>query len=287
MANPTSFLAREQWTLPVPNWSVGTVGSPPQTPELDLVVTAIIAQEDVGTPVTLWVSLENSVVRPGSPLQDDRAEAIGYFQDRLDVTMTLGMPNSNQPVGNFLRTSDGPTTYNGTGSVSSSVTVSVSANISGGFFGGTPTGNVGGGVSSGNTHSFSETLQDFEVVNDSDSKVVRHSYLMSKSNGGAYSQPEDLVPSLSWIQRFSPMQLYRPPLLALNNLPIISQAVWQSTDTNGVKQPHTLYIDVKQHLAWVTAKNDTGNTYPNHLTASGQWTYTLDVPFQKLDVNTI
>jgi hypothetical protein len=287
MGNPTSFLAREQWTIPVKNWSTGTVGSPPQTPELDLVVSAIIAQEDVGEPVTLWVSLQNSVVRPGSPLQDDIPTAIGYFQDRVDVTMTLGTVNSDQPVSNFLRTSDGPATYNGSGSVSSSVTVSVSGNITGGFFGSTPTGSVGGGISSGNTNSFSESLQDFEVSNDSDSMVARHSYLMSESNGGAYSKPEDLVPSLSFTQRFSQLQLYRPPMLALNNLPIISQAVWQSTDTNGVKQGHKLYINVKQRLVWITASNQFFTVPYNQLTASGEWTYPLYVPFEKLDVKTM
>lgn len=80
MANPSSFLAREQWTIPVKTWTAGTVGSPPQTPELDLVVSAIIAQEDVDQPVTLWVSLENSVVRPGSPLQDDDRTQSGTFR---------------------------------------------------------------------------------------------------------------------------------------------------------------------------------------------------------------
>jgi hypothetical protein len=60
--------------------------------------------------------------------------------------MTLGMVNSDQPVGNFLRTSDGSQTYSGTGEVSSSASVSVSGNASGGFFGGVPTGSIGAGV---------------------------------------------------------------------------------------------------------------------------------------------
>ena len=195
------------------------------------------------------------------------------------MTMTLGAVNSDQPVANFMRTSDGPATYNGTGSVSSSVTVSASGSISGGFFGGTPTGNVGAGISSGNTHSFSETLQDFEVVNDSDSLVVRHGYLMSKSSGDAYRQPHDLVPSLSFLDRFHGIQLYRPPLLAVNNFPIISQAVWQSTDNNGVKQGHKLYINVKQHLVWVTATNTVVRDPDwSCLNSTSDWTYPLYVP---------
>ena len=292
MANPTTpnttgFLAYEFWTVPAQTWTAGKVGSPPQTPMISLVLKAIIAQEDVDKPVTLWVSLENSDVNPGSPLQDDRSDAIGYFQDRVDVTTTLGTPNSDQPVANFLRTSDGPATYNGTGEVSSSATVSVSGNASVGFFGGVPTGSLGGGVVSGNTYTFGHALQDFEVANDSDSQVVRHSYLMSESNGGAYSKPEDLVPDLSFTQRFHPIQLYRPPLLAFNNLPLLSQAAWQSTDNNGVKQGHTLYIHIKQHLAWVTATNQFVRTDSSYLTSTPDWTYPLYVPFEHLDVKTM
>jgi hypothetical protein len=287
MPNTAGFLAYEFWTVPGQTWTSATVGSPPQTPELSLVVRAIIAQADVDKPVTLWVSLEDSAVQPGSPMQDNKSDARGYFQDRVDVTMTLGTPNSNQPVRNFLRTSDGPTTYSGTGSVSSSATVSVSGNAGVGFFDDVPTGSLGGGVASGNTYTFGRSLADFEVINDSDSRVIRHSYVMSESKGGPYDKPEDLVPSLSFTEMFHPINLHELPALATDNLPILSQAAWQSSDNNGVKQGHTLYIYIKQHLTWVTATNQFVRVDSSYLTAASEWTFPLYVPFEHLDVKTL
>jgi hypothetical protein len=285
MTNPTQFLAREQWRLAPPPWSSGTVGTG-QTPEFAIVVNAIMAQEDLDKPVTLWVSLEKSRVSPGA-LQDNKDDTVGYYQDRVDVTMTLCRAGSNDRVDYFRIVDVGPDTYNGSGNVSNSVSVSVSGNIGGGFFSSMATGNVGVGVGAGNTHSFGETVLDFEILNDSDAYVCRHTYFMAKSDGDAYSKPEDLVPGVSWGSLFDPIKLHKPVPLAMHDLTLLSQCVWQADGDKSIKVPHAVNISVRQHLVWVTASNQIVRHPGQSLTALGTWDYTLDVPLQKLDVKTL
>jgi hypothetical protein len=262
------------------------VGFPAQKPRLALVYSAIIAREDLNAPVTVWVSLEGSSVNPGLPLQDDRDDARGYFQDQVDVTMSIGT-DAQPSVDYFVRTSDGPATYSGGGSVSSSVSVSVSGNLSVGFFGGTPTGNASVGGSVTETHSFSNTLADFEVANDSSlhDNLISHSYRMSKSDGAAYSEPEDLVPQQSFTGAFKGVQLYKPPPLAVNDLPILSQAIWQSTDSARAMNPHRLFVRVRQRLVWVTATNKFFSIDKSHLTALSDWSDIIDLPLDHRDVS--
>lgn len=249
MTTTANYVKYAAWKATRTSLTSGTYGDAGQVSELDLVVSFIMAQEDVGSPLTLWVTLENSLLRVGKPLQDDVDDAVGYFQDRIDVTLTLGLPGKKAPIHYFNRIVDGPPTYNGSGAISSSVTVSGS----GGFFGYVPTANVG--VS--DTHSFTQSLQDFETINDSDSVVARHAYVMKKSTGGDYNQPSDLMPDWGFSARFSAIKIHRPPALALDNLTLMSQAVWQTAtginppDPETLKKPHVLYVDVKQHLTWV------------------------------------
>jgi hypothetical protein len=239
----------------------------------------------VGDPMTVWASLEGSQVHPGK-LLDNADDAVGYFQQQIDVTMTLGTDN-NHSVPYFQRLSDGPPTFSGTGSVTSSVSVSFSANLSVGFFGDVPTGGVGGGASHTDTHSFSETLQDFETKNDSDDQTARHTYFLAKSNGNPYSKPEDLVPQLSFLDRFKPIKLYRPPPLATDNFPLLSQIIWQASDLTHVFRPHKLFIEIKQSVAWVTATNNFIEVDPVSQTAATVWTKYVDIPFQDYDHKTL
>ncbi|MBV9860661.1 MAG: hypothetical protein JO267_00780 [Alphaproteobacteria bacterium] len=260
-------------------------GGRSQTPQLSLVVSMIFAQVDVGEPVTVWASLEGSQVNPGQVL-DNADDAVGYFQQKIDVMMTLGTDN-NHSVDYFGRLSDGPPTFAGTGAVTSSVSLSISASLNAGFFGDQPTGGVGAGATWTDSHSFSATLADFEVHNHSDSKAARHSYVMSESTGGKYLKPEDLIPDLGFTDRFKPIKLYRPPPLATDNFPLMSQIIWQARDLTYVFRPHKLFITVKQSVAWVTATNNFFEVDPGSLTAAAEWTQSVDIPLQDYDHKTI
>lgn len=129
----------------------------------------------------------------------------------------------------------------------------------GGFFG--PKMLTGGGGLSGGgseSHSFSRNLADFRVVRNSDAQTIHHSYRMSMSSGGAYARPSDLLPTikntgfLDGISTvFTGFTLFSPPDLAVNDMGLISQCVWQAQDGQVHTDDLYVVIDVAHHLAEV------------------------------------
>jgi hypothetical protein len=110
-----------------------------------------------------------------------------------------------------------------------------------------------------NSHSFSKNLSDFKAINYSDQRLIKHSYKMSESSGGAYEKANDLVPKgsdIGFFEAFEGIKLHRPPDLATSNLPIISQAVWQSVSSREYRETIYAVIKVTQRVMLVEGRND-------------------------------
>lgn len=263
--------SRREWKKTVPQKEV-TLKHTSQKCKLDLVVHVIMAKASDVDPVSIWVSLENSLISSGK-MTDDDDDKRGYFQDRVIVDMWLEDKHGKK-LTSFRRVSDGPSTVNGSSSTSSSVSFSFSSSLSAsvGFFGGTPTGNVGGGINVGvsESHSFSKSLSDFRAINNSDQYRTSHTYKMSASSGGAYNKAVDLVPkgdSIGFFDAFKGIKLYSPPDLAVANLPLISQAVWQANDNKDHHEDVVVKVQVKQRVVLVDGRNDFVSVHSH----SGGW----------------
>lgn len=228
-----------------------------QPTQVGLIVHVIMAKPSATEPVTIWASLENSAISSGK-MMVDKPDQKGWFQDEVTIEMWLEDLNGQKRT-DLLRISDGPNTVNGTGSTSSSVSFSFTGSANAGFFGPVPTGGASVGTSVSESHSFSANLEDFRVVNNSDQYTAIHHYLMSKAASGApYNKPTDLVPSgsdIGFTQAFGGIQLYSPPDLAIANLPLASQCVWQANHPNEIKVGVNLKIRVTQHAVMVDGTN--------------------------------
>lgn len=215
---------------------------------LSLVAKITIGKASTRDPITVHVNLLGTSISSGG-LVADKDDERGYFQDQIKVTMHL----ENHPQ--LIRVSDGPNTQNGTSHTTSSVSFSFGESGGAGFFGGTPTGNVGVNVGMSASNSFSRDLTDFKVVNKSDSHVVVHQYLMAASSKGPYSHPADLVVMPNFVESFEGIDLAEPPSLAVDDFPIISQAVWQAQDNRPINETIMLQVTIEQHLSFVSGYN--------------------------------
>ncbi|WP_326523919.1 hypothetical protein [Sphingomonas sp.] len=234
---------------------------PLQESHLDLVISVTVGKGGANQPMTVHVSLEDSIISSGGMLFD-RNDKRGYFQDQIVVEMFL-TSDGQTPRSDFRRVSDGPQTVNGSGATSSSVSVSfsVSGSVNAGFFGGTPTGGGSVGASLGvtNSHSFSRNLADFKAVNTSTQTLIQHTYKMSQSSGAAYDSANDLVPkgdAIGFFDAFKGIVLYNPPDLATSNLPLISQAVWQATSNREYDETIGVAIKVTQRVVMAEGSNN-------------------------------
>lgn len=237
------------------------MGKTLQQAKLDLVVSVTIGKGGANQPLTVHVSLQDSIISSGKMFWDADDER-GFYQDQVDVEMFLSRDGTT-PIDDLPRASDAPETVNGSGATSSSVSISfsVSGSANAGFFGGTPTGGVGGGASLGvsNTHSFSKNLSDFKAINNTERYTIRHTYKMAESSGGAYEKAIDLVPKgddIGFVQAFRKIKLHRPPDLAISNLPLISQAAWQATTSREYDEKIHAVIKVTQRVVHVEGTNN-------------------------------
>lgn len=261
-----------------------------QSSHLDLVVTVTIGKAAADQPMTVHVSLEDSVISSG-PMFYNQHDKRGYFQDRIDVEMFLS-DNRKDPRDDFRRASDGPQTVNGSGATSSSVSVSfsVSGSANAGFFGDTPTGGAGGSASLGvtNSHSFSRNLSDFKAVNTSGQFRIKHHYKMSESTGGAYLSAHDLVPhgdDIGFLEALRKIELYHPPDLATSNLPLISQAAWQATSNREYDEQIHAVIKVTQRVVQVEGTNTVTRVHWQSSTTKVSHTHVEPIPLKPFRVD--
>lgn len=228
-----------------------------QKSELGLVVHVIMAKASDTDPITIWVSLENSSVSSGRMTYDEAWEK-GYYQDQVEVEMWLEDLKGNART-DMRRIADGPKTANGSGSTSSAISFSFSGSGNLGFFGGTPTGGASASVGATESHSFSQNLTDFKVINYSDQYRAKHTYKMAESSGAKYDKAIDLVPkgdAIGFTEAFKGIQLYSPPDIATSNLSLLSQCVWQARDNREIKEDLNLKIRVTQKTVKVTGSNN-------------------------------
>ena len=83
---------------------------------------------------------------------------------------------------------------------------------------------------------------------------------MRESDGGPYKQPADLIAGATSFPGpmtfYSGAQAYDPCLMAMSNMPILSQAVWQNNkDTDYVDYDVKLVLNVSQRLVDVEGTN--------------------------------
>ena len=118
------------------------------------------------------------------------------------------------------------------------------------------------GAGASESYSFSESLKDFVVDNDSKGNQVHHLYKMAQSSGGAYDhkKPWELVrglgSTLSVSQAMQGAEVFDPPDLARHDFPIISQAVWQKDDADMITSNCHLRIEVHQCTHMVEGTNN-------------------------------
>ncbi|MFO7682963.1 MAG: hypothetical protein R6X34_23240 [Chloroflexota bacterium] len=225
--------------------------------KLSLVLSVRIGKAAEDEPVIVWASLEGSKIGSGKLYYNSDVEK-GYFQDSVSVKMFIH-DSRDRVYKDLMRIDDSPDTDNMGGSVTSSVTISFNDGGNVGFFGGMATGGASGSFGVSSTNSFTESLKDFEVRNDSDSFVVNHQYYMAKSSGGIYRKAADLVPDpnhMEFFDHFKEVTLYDPPPLATSNLPLMSQAYWQATHTRPIKDHLKIKVLVVQNLSYAWGHRD-------------------------------
>ncbi|MCB9432501.1 MAG: hypothetical protein H6668_11000 [Ardenticatenaceae bacterium] len=203
--------------------------------------------------------------------QDDKR---GYFLEKAEVIMEVRHQNA-------LLVSDGPDTDMGGGSVTSSSTWNV-----GGDFSISKSPSVGGNAGLTIGRSYSETLTDFVVQNNSTGNKAIHNYLLgatSKVDGGGkmkYSSWRDLFP-MDAEGQLTGVRLNDVPALSKSNIPIPSQAIWRlDGDFRGQVQ---FYIKIRQVLRycektfnvfWVDRDTHSYNRY---------WWFTRTIDFSEIN----
>jgi hypothetical protein len=172
------------------------------------------------------VSLDGSTVHPGAMLFD-RVDKRGYYTESVVVTMFF--LNADE----LLVRQDQPQSSEEGGSISNSISLSFGV----GFFGETPTGNAG--LSIGNT--ISESLPDFEFLNDTRDATVRHTSRLRFVGGNGYRNAPDLIDPSSPISKLCGL-----PARAVSSMPLISQALFHAP--NGISSAATLRIELTHRL---------------------------------------
>lgn len=131
------------------------------------------------------------------------------------------------------------TPQSGSASVSSSIGLSLSA----GAFGDTPTGDLSLSYSISNT--FTESLSDFEFLNESSSTDLKHEMRLAMLKGShPYSKPDDL-PEDSLVGLY---KMWGIPQRAIGNIAVPSQALFHAPPS--VLDTKILNISIAQRLVW-------------------------------------
>jgi hypothetical protein len=184
-----------------------------------------------GTPREKFVlvALDGSTVHPGTMLFN-QADKRGFYTESVQVTMRFLDSSA------LVIRDDQPKASEEDGSVSNSISLS----LGGGFFGETPTGSAGASI--GNT--ITESLPDFEFVNDTVGDTVNHTARLRLVGKNAYRHPPDLVDPSSLTDVLSDL-----PPRAVSNMPLISQALFHAP--NGLTTSETLRIELTHRLMCV------------------------------------
>jgi hypothetical protein len=167
----------------------------------------------------------------------DRKDKRGYFCDQVDVRMSLDAPGYHIAV-------DGPQTT--MGSVSTTSSAQLQLDVNAGTFGPVPTTGVSAGIAIG--QSFTASLADWRVVNNSENTFISHSYRMAASNGGLYKEPADLVDTTPGGQ-LEGTPLFSVPDISISNMPLLSTGIFVSDELE--KDDVTLTVSITGWFVWV------------------------------------
>ncbi|MCB1907592.1 MAG: hypothetical protein KDH15_09505 [Rhodocyclaceae bacterium] len=277
--------------------------SPRQNAQLRLRAKIIIAKATPGAETYVYISLENTEISPG-PMQVNKVNAKGFFQDLVTVTMTITRAKKGEkpaPADEFLLLADAPGTQNGTGTTTSSVSFSVNGAASAGFFGPAPMATVQEGAGFTQSCSFSANHPNFATANDSTGRSAIHRYLMETAHQGmAYKEPEDLIDhtkpanpdifsNLLHPDKWGVSTVMDPPKLACSNLELVSQAVWRSRNGHPIATDAHIELKIEQRLQKVVSNTKGLDAFDVSSTVTHSATIRLNLPFARLaaDVPTV
>ena len=159
----------------------------------------------------------------------------GWYTESVLVEMWL----SDKSV---FRKNDGPVTTGESVSVTSGTSTQVSANV--GTMGGELMAGISGGISL--SQSFSQSIPDFSISNNSDATKVSQLFRLSSSSAGSYHSPHNLEHH----KGLDPLHLVGLPAKAKAGLAISSQAIFATPDGSFDKKV-TLHVRLEHTLAKV------------------------------------
>jgi hypothetical protein len=199
----------------------------------------------------------------------DRKDKRGYFCDQVNVRMSLDAPGYHVGI-------DGPQTTVGTVSTTSSAQFQLDVNA--GTFGPVPTTGVSAGIAIGS--SFSASLADWRVVNNSENTFISHSYHMAASTGGLYKEPGDLVDTTPGGQ-FEGTPLFSVPDISISNMPLLSTGIFVSDEIE--KDDVRLRVDITGWFVWVEKTFEFFDVKIDSARQPWTWSYTYPITVPQAD----
>jgi hypothetical protein len=222
----------------------------------------------------LLVTLEGSNISPSvsGAMMANQIDKRGYYTEQVDVKIFFYDDKNSE----MRRVKHAPSTSGMAGA--QTTTSSLEYTVGGGFFGGTPTSNasVGGSIS----HSWSENLEDFTLIDNSAEDRIVQTLRLSAVHGGEYKHPSDLIDQTAGditkdvFSGHLPGSVRELPPRATSNIALITQALFMSY--RPLAKALGLRIEVTQHLVMVE-KTFIGVAIHADVSRK-EWTRTLDLP---------
>ena len=185
------------------------------------------------------LTTDGSIAKAGAQAYS-QTDKRGYFLEKLEVIIepTTGAENVYRDV-------DVPSTdaNSGNRSITSSINVDAKLDKDG----------PGLGVGGGGASTFTQNLNGFKYLNNSDGKKLYHTVQMAMSSGSSYDKPSDLLDQ-GFVGAFSGTPLFEPPYQATNSMPFLAQGLWQTYDGN-FNGKVTFKVTYKMVLRYVEKTN--------------------------------
>lgn len=247
-----------------------------QKPDIDLSVAVRLQSASNWANRYLSVALTGTNVsadgehNPPRMAHDDGSHR-GWYTESVLVTMWLSDSS-------LFRKNDGPVTTGSSVTVTSGTSESIGANA--GMFGDVPTAGIQGGISL--SKSFSQSIPDFSIINNSNSTRISQFFHLSSSSAGHYHNGFSLKKQDGPLKQPHFVGL---PDKAKAGLAIDSQAIWATPDASYAKKL-SLHIALEHTLVKVWMHKYGIGDLSAHMHSQSRkydWTAQYDIDFA--DVN--
>ncbi len=145
---------------------------------------------------------------------------ISLFKNGAGQTVIAAVNNDNEET--MIKTGGGAVGYY-IEKVDVQIKVNNGFQCNAGMMGDMPTVNIGGSI--GQSYSKSQSYPNILFRNKSTNSRLHHEYTLDSTENGKYEKPSNLVKTNAWDGKGSLVK--PPPMMTGDNLPIISQGVWQ------------------------------------------------------------